>query len=614
MLDVGPDPVSVSFKGLDYNTVFEPITEVIWLDRNLGASRVCTALTDSACYGDLYQWGRNTTDFTPSTTNDWTTADATSAARAAAWSDSTSGAICPVGYRVPSVDEFRTLSLPWVNPSIANNNATLFAFNSALKLPTTGFKEADGTLNNTVPPINLWASNIFNDPSLHATYLYILDSTGVFLGHRIGVPRVFGYSVRCIQGTSSGSSVTAGVTNSETNITLSEDSTGFYTVTLNRHIVNGTVVITPRSENTTAATVSGALTFDKFNWNIPQTITVFGVEDDNTTNDDVTITYTVAGENYNNITVVNVTATVTDNDTPSVAVSAVSGNTTEAGGTATFTIRLNTAPSNDVAIPLLSSSDTSEGTVSPSSITFTTSNWDTEQTITVTGVNDGDLDGNITYSIITDAVTSVDTNYRAINPDDVSVINIDNNAAPMTFEGVDSISYPAVRIGNQIWTSESMRHDSGIFGESSSYNNDAANDANGFGKLYNWEAAMGGAIHEGAQGICANGWHIPTSAEWTTLTTYLGGENTATYNKLIVGGTSGFNAQESGRRSDDGTFSSSRINTFIWSSSFDQNNIDANQFQIIASSRTVGQEMLNKNYGLSVRCILGSAIPVGISP
>ena len=61
--------------------------------------------------------------------------------------------------------------------------------------------------------------------------------------------------------------------------------------------------------------------------------------------------------------------------------------TTEAGGTATFTVVLNTQPTADVTIAL-SSSDTTEGTVGPASLTFTTANWNVAQTVTVTGVDD----------------------------------------------------------------------------------------------------------------------------------------------------------------------------------------------------------------------------------
>ena len=49
----------------------------------------------------------------------------------------------------------------------------------------------------------------------------------------------------------------------------------------------------------------------------------------------------------------------------------------------------------------LSSSDTTEGTVSPASLTFTTANWNVAQTVTVTGVDDALVDGNVAYTIVT---------------------------------------------------------------------------------------------------------------------------------------------------------------------------------------------------------------------
>ena len=81
--------------------------------------------------------------------------------------------------------------------------------------------------------------------------------------------------------------------------------------------------------------------------------------------------------------------------------------TTEGGGTATFTVVLNTQPTANVTIGL-SSSDTTEGTVSPASLTFTTANWNSAQTVTVTGVDDAVDDGNQPYSIVTAPASSSD--------------------------------------------------------------------------------------------------------------------------------------------------------------------------------------------------------------
>ena len=116
-----------------------------------------------------------------------------------------------------------------------------------------------------------------------------------------------------------------------------------------------------------------------------------------------------------------------DNDTPGITVNPTSGLvTTEAGDTATFTVVLNTQPTTTVTIDL-SSDDTSEGTVSPASLTFTTDNWSTAQTVTVTGVDDDIDDGNQSCTIVTAAAASSDTNYSGLNAADVSVTNTDND-------------------------------------------------------------------------------------------------------------------------------------------------------------------------------------------
>ncbi|MGN6543582.1 MAG: hypothetical protein ACTHK7_00920, partial [Aureliella sp.] len=112
-----------------------------------------------------------------------------------------------------------------------------------------------------------------------------------------------------------------------------------------------------------------------------------------------------------------------------VAVTPTSGLTTsEAGGTASFSVVLNSQPTSNVVIGV-SSSDTTEGTVSASSLTFTAANWNQPQTITVKGVDDADVDGNIGYSVILAAAQSSDAAYNGLNPTDVSVTNIDDEVA-----------------------------------------------------------------------------------------------------------------------------------------------------------------------------------------
>ena len=114
--------------------------------------------------------------------------------------------------------------------------------------------------------------------------------------------------------------------------------------------------------------------------------------------------------------------------TPGITVSPTSGlKTHEDGSQASFNIVLNTQPVADVTIGI-SSDKTQEGTVDPSSLTFTSTNWNASQTVTVTGVDDFLEDGDVGYTIVTAAATSSDPDYNGLDADDVSVTNQDDDS------------------------------------------------------------------------------------------------------------------------------------------------------------------------------------------
>jgi hypothetical protein len=103
--------------------------------------------------------------------------------------------------------------------------------------------------------------------------------------------------------------------------------------------------------------------------------------------------------------------------------------TTESGLTATFSVALTEPPSGDVTIGV-SSSDTTEGTVSTAQLTFTTTNWMDAQVVTVTGVDDLVDDGDTAYTVV--LATAVGGGYDGIEPTDVTTINTDNDTAGIT--------------------------------------------------------------------------------------------------------------------------------------------------------------------------------------
>src|SRR6185503_9542229 len=119
--------------------------------------------------------------------------------------------------------------------------------------------------------------------------------------------------------------------------------------------------------------------------------------------------------------------TIADNDAAGVLVSAISGPTSENGAPgSTFTVVLNSQPSSDVTIPILSL-NTAEGTVSTALLTFTNANWLTPQTVTVTGVNDSASDGNVVYIVRVGDPSSADLAYNALTDVDTADVTITNN-------------------------------------------------------------------------------------------------------------------------------------------------------------------------------------------
>lgn len=118
---------------------------------------------------------------------------------------------------------------------------------------------------------------------------------------------------------------------------------------------------------------------------------------------------------------------------PRITVTPVAGLfTSETGGTASFSVLLESAPSADVTITL-SSSNAAEGTPSHASLTFTPANWTTSRTVTVTGVNDSHADGNIAYSILLAHAVSADPGYNGLDPADVQLTNIDDDSGPTDY-------------------------------------------------------------------------------------------------------------------------------------------------------------------------------------
>ncbi len=189
--------------------------------------------------------------------------------------------------------------------------------------------------------------------------------------------------------------------------------------------------------------------------------------------------------------------------------------------------------------------------------------------------------------------------------------------------------YGAIIIGNQIWMAENLR--ASQFNDHSSITPVADNaqwaDLSSpgycsypaivdelYGYLYNWYTVNTGLL-------CPVGWHVPSDVEFTTLTTYLGGENvaggklkeagTANWSSTNAGATNvtGFTALPGGHRINDGTFDFLGTDGFWWTST-ESSGADAWLMTLGYNYNSMSRSNNWKKYGLSVRCINDINLPI----
>ena len=176
------------------------------------------------------------------------------------------------------------------------------------------------------------------------------------------------------------------LTFSPTSVTVVEGEDATYTVALGT-APTGTVTVTPSSNNADVTFAPASLTFTTGNWSSPKTVTVSAGMDPDGTNDTATLSHTASGGGYGSVTG-NVQVTVTDNDVARLLFSTTSLLVTEGGSTA-YTVRLGMLPTGTVTVTP-SRTGSSDVTFAPPTLTFTTGNWSSPQTVTVSAGEDSD--------------------------------------------------------------------------------------------------------------------------------------------------------------------------------------------------------------------------------
>ncbi|TKK88918.1 cellobiohydrolase [Herbidospora galbida] len=218
-----------------------------------------------------------------------------------------------------------------------------------------------------------------------------------------------------------------------TSVSVPEGGTATYSVRLqSQPSSNVTVTTSAGSGDTNLSVSSGAsLTFTSSNWSTAQNVTLAAAQDGDTTNGSRTFTVASSG-----LTSVNVTATEADDDgtqTQALVVSSTAVTVPE-GGTASYTVRLQAAPSGNVTVTnTAGSGDTNITVSSGASLTFTTSNWQTPQTVTLAAAQDSDQTaGTRPITVASSGLTSVTVTATEGDDDIVNPGRVDNPYAGAT--------------------------------------------------------------------------------------------------------------------------------------------------------------------------------------
>ena len=173
-------------------------------------------------------------------------------------------------------------------------------------------------------------------------------------------------------------------------------SAGTFTVALS-HVPTAAVTVAVASGDAGAAAATPTtLSFTPTNWNAAQTVTVTPVDDADAGNEALSVSLAASGVEYDEVAG-SVSVTVADDETASLAVAGGPVSLTEGGSAGTFTVALSHVPTAAVTVAV-ASGDTGAAAATPTTLSFTPTNWNAAQTVTVTPVDDADA-GNEALSV-----------------------------------------------------------------------------------------------------------------------------------------------------------------------------------------------------------------------
>ena len=206
-----------------------------------------------------------------------------------------------------------------------------------------------------------------------------------------------------------------GIVYDDSSITLNEGQSVVRTFKLKSQPL-ADVILNISSEHDDKLTISSKqLIFTSSNWNINQSVT-FTAIDDNTASGDLSFNIKIKSSStdalYNNIPENVIPITIKDDDLAGIIYDSASVNLNE-GQSMIRSFKLKSQPTSNVTLNI-DSNNSSRLSISKSSLTFTASNWNIDQSVTFIAIDDSIDDGDVTVSV-TIKSTSADTNYNNLS-------------------------------------------------------------------------------------------------------------------------------------------------------------------------------------------------------